>query len=73
MASLQTSAVNAEVITKQLAEIMTKYYVPNFRNTYINSTLLYGTDEAGNFIKSIAPDYHMSKLDFIPDRIDLTQ
>ena len=32
----------------------TKYYVPNFRNTYINSTLLYGTDEAGNFIKSIA-------------------
>ena len=31
-----------------------KYYVPNIRNTYINSTLLYGTDEAGNFIKSIA-------------------
>ncbi len=32
----------------------TKYYVPNIHNTYINSTLLYGTDEAGNFIKSIA-------------------
>jgi hypothetical protein len=32
----------------------TNYHVPNFRNSYINSTLLYGTDEAGNFIKSIA-------------------
>jgi hypothetical protein len=32
----------------------TKYHVPNFGNTYINSTLLYGTDEDGNFIKSIA-------------------
>lgn len=34
----------------------TKYFVPNFRNTYINSTLQYGTDEYGNFIKSIAID-----------------
>ena len=34
----------------------TKYHVPNIRNTYINSTLLYGTDEAGNFIKSIAAE-----------------
>ncbi|HKJ78863.1 MAG TPA: hypothetical protein VKA10_04985, partial [Prolixibacteraceae bacterium] len=34
----------------------TKYFVPNFRNTYINSTLQYGTDEYGNFIKSFAVD-----------------
>jgi hypothetical protein len=34
----------------------TKYFVPNFRNTYINSTLQYGNDEKGNFIKSIALD-----------------
>ncbi|TVQ93279.1 MAG: hypothetical protein EA393_02400 [Bacteroidetes bacterium] len=34
----------------------TKYYVPNFRNTFINSTLQYGTDEYGNFIKSFAVD-----------------
>ncbi|MDX9909211.1 MAG: hypothetical protein RBS23_07095, partial [Mariniphaga sp.] len=34
----------------------TKYFVPNFRNTYINSTLQYGTDEYGNFMKSIAID-----------------
>jgi hypothetical protein len=34
----------------------TKYFVPNFRSTYINSTLEYGTDENGNFIKSIAID-----------------
>jgi hypothetical protein len=33
-----------------------KYHVPNFGNTFINSTLLYGTDEAGNFIKRIAVD-----------------
>ena len=34
----------------------TKYFIPNFRNTYINSTLVYGNDEKGNFIKSIAID-----------------
>lgn len=34
----------------------TKYFVPNIRNTYINSTVQYGTDEYGNFIKSIAVD-----------------
>ena len=34
----------------------TKYFVPNIRNTYINSTLQYGTDENGNFIKGIAID-----------------
>jgi hypothetical protein len=34
----------------------TKYFVPNIRNTYINSTLLYGTNEYGNFIKSFAVD-----------------
>jgi len=33
-----------------------KYYIPNFRNTFINSTLQYGTDEYGNFIKSFAVD-----------------
>ena len=32
----------------------TKYFVPNIYNTYINSTLQYGTDEYGNFVKSIA-------------------
>jgi hypothetical protein len=34
----------------------TKYHVPNFGNTFVNSTLFYGTDEAGNFIKSIVVD-----------------
>lgn len=34
----------------------TKYFVPNIRNTYINSTLQYGTDEYGNFIKRFAVD-----------------
>jgi hypothetical protein len=33
-----------------------KYFIPNIRNTYINSTLQYGTDEYGNFIKSFAID-----------------
>jgi hypothetical protein len=31
-----------------------KYFIPNIRNTYINSTLQYGTDEYGNFIKRFA-------------------
>lgn len=34
----------------------TKYFIPNIRNTYINSTLLYGMDEYGNFIKSFGVD-----------------
>jgi hypothetical protein len=34
----------------------TKYFIPNIRHTYINSTLLYGTDEYGNFIKSFGID-----------------
>jgi hypothetical protein len=34
----------------------TKYFIPNIRNTYINSTLLYGMDEYGNFVKSIGAD-----------------
>ncbi len=34
----------------------TRYHVPNFRNTFINSTLQYGTDEYGNFVKSFAVD-----------------
>jgi hypothetical protein len=33
-----------------------KYFIPNIRNTYINSTLQYGTDEYGNFIKNLAVD-----------------
>jgi hypothetical protein len=34
----------------------TKYYIPNIRNTYINSTLQYGSDEDGNFIKNFSVD-----------------
>lgn len=34
----------------------TKYFIPNIQNTYINSTLQYGTDEHGNFIKNFAVD-----------------
>ncbi len=33
-----------------------KYFIPNIRNTFINSTLQYGTDEYGNFIKNLAVD-----------------
>jgi hypothetical protein len=33
-----------------------QYSLPNIRNTYINSTLHYGTDEYGNFIRSLAAD-----------------
>jgi hypothetical protein len=32
------------------------YYIPNIRNTFINSTIHYGTDEFGEFIKSFAVD-----------------
>jgi hypothetical protein len=32
------------------------YFVPNIRNTFINSTLHYGTDEFGNFKSSLAVD-----------------
>lgn len=32
----------------------TKYFVPNIHNTYINATLMYGTDEFGDFTKGIA-------------------
>jgi hypothetical protein len=34
----------------------TKYHIPNFKNTFINSTVHYGTDEYGNFVKSFAVD-----------------
>ncbi len=34
----------------------TKYHIPNFKNTFINSTLKYGTDEYGNFVKSFEVD-----------------
>ncbi|WP_291860125.1 hypothetical protein [Marinilabilia sp.] len=30
-----------------------KYFIPNISNTFINSTLEYGTDEYGNFIKTL--------------------
>ncbi|MDD4149222.1 MAG: hypothetical protein PHE33_04275 [Bacteroidales bacterium] len=33
---------------------MTKYFIPNISNTFINSTLQYGNDEYGNSIKSFA-------------------
>ena len=32
------------------------YFIPNIRNTYINSTLHYGSDDIGNFTKSVAID-----------------
>lgn len=32
------------------------YYIPNIRNTYINSTLIYNRDEYGNYIHSYAVD-----------------
>jgi hypothetical protein len=32
------------------------YFIPNFRNTYINSTLHYNNDQFGNFNKSFAVD-----------------
>lgn len=34
----------------------TLYHIPNIRNSFINSTLQYGTDEYGNFVRSIAVD-----------------
>ena len=33
-----------------------RYYIPNIRNTYINSTFSYGSDEFQNFIKQISID-----------------
>jgi outer membrane protein assembly factor BamA len=35
---------------------VTKYFVPNIRNTYINTTLIYGTDELRNSTKSLSVD-----------------
>ena len=32
----------------------TKYFVPNIRNTFVNSAVEFGTDEYGNIIKSFA-------------------
>jgi hypothetical protein len=34
----------------------TNYYIPNIRNTYINSTLHYNIDEFGNSVRSFAID-----------------
>ena len=42
--------------TKGVLSYNTNYFIPNFRNTYITSTLHYGTDQYGNFVKSIAVD-----------------
>lgn len=39
----------------QLADFA-DYYIPNIRNTYINATVHYGTDQYGNFTKSAALD-----------------
>jgi hypothetical protein len=33
-----------------------RYFVPNIRNTFINSTIYYGTDEFGNSVRSFAVD-----------------
>lgn len=32
------------------------YFIPNFKNTYVNATMLYNIDEFGNYTKSIAAD-----------------
>jgi hypothetical protein len=32
------------------------YFIPNIRNTFVNSTIIYGTDRFGNSIKSFAVD-----------------
>ena len=42
--------------TKGVLSYNTNYFIPNFRNTYITSTLHYGTDQYGNFVKSVAVD-----------------
>lgn len=34
----------------------TSYYIPNIRNTYVNTTIQYGTDEYRNFTKGFAID-----------------
>lgn len=34
----------------------TKYFIPNIRNTYINTTIIYGNDEFGNFTKNLSID-----------------
>jgi hypothetical protein len=34
----------------------TNYFIPNIRNSYVNSTIHYGKDQYGSFIKSIAVD-----------------
>ena len=36
------------------AAFNTNYYIPNIRNTYVSSTLHYGTDEYGNFVRNFA-------------------
>jgi len=32
------------------------YFIPNIKNTYINSTIHLGTDESGNYTRSVAAD-----------------
>jgi hypothetical protein len=34
----------------------TKYFIPNIRNTYVNSRLYYGKDEFGNFARNVEID-----------------
>ena len=35
---------------------ISSYFIPNFRNSYVNSTIRYGTDEFRNFTKSVQID-----------------
>lgn len=38
------------------ASFNTNYFIPNIRNTYVNTTLHYGSDEFGNFVRKFAVD-----------------
>ncbi len=42
--------------TNGISALNINYYIPNIRNTFINSTLHYGIDGYNNFIKSFAVD-----------------
>jgi hypothetical protein len=41
---------------RHLYAFSTNYYIPNIRNTYVNSSLDYSIDEFGNYTKNIAID-----------------
>jgi hypothetical protein len=42
--------------TKGVLSYNVNYFIPNIRNSYVNSTVHYGTDQYGSFIKSVAVD-----------------